>query len=279
MTVKHRRLKPAAYAVINAAVFAVCAVTFYQIGKHRIQKPETAAIQNEESSSVPERTSSAETSFSDQTITTVTTAATESVPLENQWHYWDYPWASAYQELLWSGEYQADFLKHAVYFHTNGHDLDDRDHYRNMDADIDIYAALIYLDEDDTPELALTSAYHTTVYTYTDDALQLVASINTLNNMLYYPKKSWLGDHFFRTMGGISYAEIYDFSEQGLKNGTEQKKHLEFWVDEAEKYELYPNQIEYSFGGQWREINTGACLVSSFSPNDVITKLHDALPE
>lgn len=36
MANKKRRLKPAAYAVINTAVFAVCAFTFYQVGKHQV---------------------------------------------------------------------------------------------------------------------------------------------------------------------------------------------------------------------------------------------------
>lgn len=178
---------------------------------------------------------------------------------------------------MWTGEYQADFLKNAAYLHTNGYMLDRNDAYRNMEDDINIYAALIYLDDDDTPELALTSSYHTMIYTYTDDALQLVASIDTLSDMHYYSKKLWLGDHFYKCMGGISYAEIYDLSEQGLKNGTEQIVHWDHPDSDAETYSLYPDVYEFQFGGDWRKIKNGACLVSSFSPDDVITDLYNGL--
>lgn len=113
--------------------------------------------------------------------------------------------------------------------------------------------------------------------TYSDDSLQLVASIDTLNDMHYYPKKLWLGDHFYKCMGGISYAEIYDFSEQGLKNGTEQIVHWDHPDSDAETYSLYPDVYEFQFGGDWHEIKNGACLVSSFSPDDVITELYSGL--
>lgn len=280
MATKHRRLRPAAYAVINAAVFAVCAVIFYQIGKHHAAKPEVDAEQSTESSFAQEN--SADTMVSQPTEEQ--TAGTETSPAdsdarENQWHYGDVPWASAYQQLLWSGEYQSEFQKNAIFYHENGRALDDHDYYRNMDADINIYASLIYLDEDDIPELALTSAYHTMIYTYADDKPALVMSLNTLNAMHYYPRKMWLGDHFFRTMGGISYVDIYDFSAQGLKSGTEQHVRFDYAEDGAEEYFLEPAGIEYSFGGEWRELREGGCLVSSFSPNDVISELYRALEE
>lgn len=46
---------------------------------------------------------------------------------------------------------------------------------------------------------------------------------------------------------------------------------------DAGRYSLYPGELEYQFGGEWHEIKNGACLVSSFSPADVITDLYNAL--
>lgn len=276
MAQKHRRLKPAAYAVINAAVFAVCAFTFYQIGLHRNQKSDTT---NHSLESVTKITTS--TQQSSPETSTITTTSTYKIPTENSWRYWEVPWANAYQKLLWSGEYLDTFLKNAVFLNTNGYSLDAEDGYRDLMKSIEIYAALIYLDEDDIPELALTSAYHTEIYTFANDTLELVASIDTLNDMCYYPKKMWLADHFYRTMGGISYVNVYDFSEQGLKSGTEQLVHFDYRASEAEEYALYPdeNGYEFAFGGEWTEIKRQGILVSSFSPNDVITHLHDQLSD
>ena len=284
MANKQHILKPAAYAVINTAVFVVCAFTFYQIGKHRATTKDTSAVRHTEcsagSSELLDELEKSSNTTAPPTTSQTTVESTMAVNLEsweNQWHYWDVPWASAYQQLLWTGDYQADFLKNAAYLHTNGYILDGNDAYRNMEDDIDIYAALIYLDDDDTPELALTSSYHTTIYTYSDDALQLVASIDTLSDMHYYSKKLWLGDHFYKCMGGNSYAEIYDFSGQGLKSGTEQIVRWDFPDSDAETYSLYPDAYEYQFGGDWHEIKNGACLVLSFSPDDVITQLYNDL--
>ena len=106
-----------------------------------------------------------------QATTTESTTILDLESWENKWHYWDVPWANAYQKLLWAGEYQADFLKNAAYLHTSGYMLDRNDAYHNLEDDFNIYAALIYLNEDDIPELALTSTYHTMIYTYNDDAL------------------------------------------------------------------------------------------------------------
>lgn len=46
MANKKRRLKPAAFVVVNTAVFTVCAFTFYQIGKHQVSARDATAVQH-----------------------------------------------------------------------------------------------------------------------------------------------------------------------------------------------------------------------------------------
>lgn len=105
MANKKRRLKPAAFAIINTVVFAVCTFTFYQIGKHQVNMKDTAAVVRTESSAdssevsldVPERLDITMSSTVPRATTTESTTTVDLASWENQWHYWDVPWANAYQ--------------------------------------------------------------------------------------------------------------------------------------------------------------------------------------
>ena len=277
MAKRHKRLKPAAYCVINLAVFAVCAFTFFRVGQHHAVKPETASAPDTESFSDADSITITSLTTTSSETTQTTTTALPPASLEHSWY--DEPWGWPYKDLLWSGEYLNAFQKDIIAYHSGS----GGDPYRLTHSEINIYAALIYLDDDDIPELALSSEIYTMIYTYADDQAQLVDAFETYNMMHYIPRKSLLADDFYKTMGGFYHTNVYDYSKNGLKNGAEIKllfddmngtTDSEFGMYKAEDYDLIPSRLCFTYGESWKPLNENACLISAFMPDDAIGTLY-----
>ena len=87
----------------------------------------------------------------------------------------------------------------------------------------------------------------------------------------------WLGDHYYQTMGGLSYADIYDFSEHGLQFGTEKKVRLEYHQGANEEYNLIVGESMLEFPSDWRTISTEGIQVMSITVDGTLEKAYERL--